>query len=266
MDLIGKVAVITAGANGIGEGAAMALAERGADIAICDIDTENGARVVSAVEALGRRALFVPANMMEEGAAAGFVEQAGQHFGRVDILINNAGGVKPRLFADQNMGNWRRIIDLNLMSMLEATQVAARWMKQGKAGGAIVNIASTEALHAAPGFSVYAACKAAMVQFTKTMALELGPDGVRVNAIAPDLVATPGLAPHLKDDEASIEIRSRYVPLGRMASIAEAGSVIAFLATDQSSYVTGVTIPLDGGLTAGGGWYRNEEQQWVMYP
>lgn len=259
--LTGKVAIVTAGANGIGEGSSVALAELGADIVIGDIDAENGERVCDRIRALGCKAEFVMADMMDVDQARALVQAAVDRLGGVDILVNNAGGVRPRAFVDQNEGNWKRVIDLNLMSMLAATHEAGKVMRDG---GAIVNVASTEALRAAPGFSIYSACKAAMTQFTKTLALELAPRGIRVNCIAPDLIETPGLAPHMPTDAVGIDVRDRNVPLGRMASIAEAGSVVAFLASPASSWVTGVTIPVDGGITAAGGWHRAPDQTWRL--
>lgn len=263
MQLDGKVAIVTAGANGIGEGAAVALAGLGADVVIGDIDSDNGARVVGLIEAMGRRAIFHSVDMMHADQARGLIDGAMGAFGRIDILVNNAGGVRPRPFLDQSDGNWQRVTVLNFTSMLAATQAAARVMMDG---GAIVNVASTEALRAAPGFSVYAACKAAMVEFTKTMALELAPRGIRVNCIAPDLIDTPGLRPHMPTDPERIAVRNRHVPLSRMATIHEAGSVIAFLASPAASWVTGVTIPVDGGITAAGGWHRSETGNWQLTP
>lgn len=262
MELAGKVAVVTAGANGIGEGAALALAAKGAHIILGDIDADNGERVVSAVRELGPRGDFRPTDMMVTDEVRALIAYAAAEFGRIDILVNNAGGVRPRPFLEQTETNWQRITDLNFNSMLAATQAAAGIMD----GGAIVNVASTEALRAAPGFSVYAACKAAMVEFTKTMALELAPRGIRVNCIAPDLIDTPGLRPHMPTEPAQIAVRNRHVPLGRMATIHEAGSVIAFLASPASSWVTGTTIPVDGGITAAGGWHRSEAGSWQLTP
>lgn len=266
LDMTGRVAVVTAGAGGIGEAGAMAMAQLGADIAIGDIDEENGARVIAAVRALGRKALFVPTNAMDAAQQKALVAAAAQEFGRVDVLVNNAGGVSRRYFDTQQERNWQNILNLNFISMLAATQAAAEVMKAGGRGGAIVNVASTEGLRAAPGFSVYAACKAGMMSFTKTMALELGRDGVRVNCIAPDLIITPGLAPLMAASGETAAEQHRYVPLGRTAKPEEAGNVIAFLASDMSSWITGTTIPVDGGCTAAAGWHIGaDSNDWSLY-
>ena len=260
--LTDSVALVTAGANGIGEGAAMALAGFGAHVVIADIDAENGERVAAAVRATGREALFVSMNAMEVGQVQAAVEAAFARFGRLDVLVNNAGGVKPRPLLDQTEANWRRIMDFNLTSMVAATQAAARHMIAGGRGGAIVNVASSEAFRAAPNFSVYAACKAGMVEFTMTMALELAEHGIRVNAIAPDAIDTPGIRPPPGGSAADEERRNRHVPLRRAASIDEAGSVIAFLASKLASFVTGTALPVDGGVNAAGGWIRSPDGRW----
>lgn len=260
-DLSGRLAIITGGGNGIGEGAAMALAAMGADIVIGDIDVQSTARVVSALDELGVRAKAVAVNLLDPEQGRRLVAEAADGFGRVDILINNAGGVRPRPFLDQRSESWRRVMDLNFTSMLAVTQEAARVMSDG---GTIVNVVSTEAYRAAPGFSVYAAMKAAMMEFTKTLALELAHRAIRVNAIAPDLIDTAGLRPHLSDDPEQVDIRNRNVPLGRMAGIDEAGAAIAFLASSASSWITGATIPVDGGITAAGGWHRDRAGEWKV--
>lgn len=260
-DLTGKTAIITAGANGIGAGAAMALARMGANIVIGDIDEAAAQKRVETIVALGGRAEAVTVNLLDPGEGRTLVETAKSLFGRIDFLVNNAGGVRMRPFLDQSASSWQRVIDLNFTSMLATSQETARIMEDS---GAIVNVASTEAFRAAPGFGVYAAMKAAMVEFTKTLALELSPRQIRVNAIAPDLVDTPGLTPHLPTDQASVNIRNRNVPLGRMASIDEAGAAIAFLASPAASWITGITIPVDGGITAAAGWHRDPSGKWQI--
>jgi NAD(P)-dependent dehydrogenase (short-subunit alcohol dehydrogenase family) len=260
--LLDRVALVTAGANGIGEGAALALARFGAHVVVADIDAENGERVAAAVRSCGRESLFVAMDAMEVGQVQAAVAAAAQRFGRLDVLVNNAGGVRARPFLEQNEGNWRRVIDLNLVSMLAATQAAARQMIAGRRGGAIVNVASSESFRAAPNYSVYAACKAAMVEFTKTMALELAEHGIRVNAIAPDAIDTPGIRPPEDTSAEVLALRTRHIPMQRLASIDEAGTAVAFLASSLSSFVTGATLPVDGGITAAGGWVRAKEGDW----
>jgi NAD(P)-dependent dehydrogenase (short-subunit alcohol dehydrogenase family) len=257
--LEGRAALVTAGAGGIGEGAAIALARAGADVAIADIDARNGERVVGEIRALGRQAQFIDMNALETGQVRAAVASAAQRFGRLDVLVNNVGGVRSRPFLSQNDGNWKRVIDLNLISMLAATQDAIPHMIKGGRGGAIVNVASSEAFRAAPNYSVYAACKAGMTEFTKSMALEFAEHGVRVNCIAPDGIETPGAHPSGDPVE-----RSRHIPLGRWASIHEAGNTIAFLASDLASYVTGATLAVDGGIGAAGGWIRRKDGGWGL--
>lgn len=262
-----KVAVVTGGANGIGEGAALSIARFGGNVVIADVDAENGERVASAVQALGQQALFVNTDVRHTDQIAAMVDQAARHFGRVDILVNNVGGTRHRHFLEQNEDNWRRLIDFNFVSMLASTQAAARVMAAGKRGGCIVNVASSESLRAAPGFAVYAACKAAMVSFTRSMALELAQDGIRTFALAPDMIETPGLKPFLDSaSEAVIAARNRYIPLGRLGRLNEIGNVIAFVASDMASYLTGVTIPVDAGAIASSGWTRSPtDGVWGLY-
>jgi NAD(P)-dependent dehydrogenase (short-subunit alcohol dehydrogenase family) len=257
--LEGRAALVTAGAGGIGEGAAIALARAGADVAIADIDAENGERVAGEIRALGRQAQFIAMNALESDQVRAAVETFAERFGRLDVLVNNAGGAKPRPFLSQNDSNWKRVIDLNLTSMLAATQTAVPHMIAGGRGGAIVNVASSEAFRGAPNYSVYAACKAGMVEFTKTMALELAEHGVRVNCIAPDAIDTPGVRPVAGVREADKGERSRHVPLRRWATIHEAGNTIAFLASNLASFVTGATLAVDGGIGAASGWVRSKD-------
>ena len=262
-----RVAVVTAGANGIGEGAAMAIARAGGHVVIADIDPENGERVAGAVRDLGREALYVRTDVRKTEQITAMIDQAAGRFGRIDILVNNAGRTRHQPFLDQTETNWRRLIDFNFVSMLAATHAIAGVMAAGGRGGCIVNIASTEGLRAAPGFSVYAACKAAMVSFTRSMALELSEYGIRSFALAPDMIDTPGLRPFLA--AATLQERKAqlgYIPLGRLGTLDEIGNVIAFLASDLASYLNGVTIPVDAGAIASSGWTRSPATgDWRLY-
>ena len=190
--LTDKVAIVTGGGGGIGRAIALTFAQAGADIVIADIVPERCAEVAERVRELGRRALPVPTDVSDTAQVAAMVEQADAAFGRIDILVNNAGGVSRRPFLEQAEKNWRRLIDLNLVSMFAATSAAVPIIIRGGRGGAIINVSSIEAARAAPQFAVYSACKAGMNNFTRTMALELADHGIRVNAIAPDYTLTPG--------------------------------------------------------------------------
>jgi 3-oxoacyl-[acyl-carrier protein] reductase len=267
IDLTGKVAFITAGANGVGEGIALSLAKHGADIAIADIDPENGGRVVAEVQSMARNALFIEINARDANQLQSAVDQAADHFGRLDILVNNAGGVRKRPFLEQSLRSWQNHIDLNFISMLAATQSAAKHMIAGQAGGTIINIASSEGLRAAPNFAVYAACKAGMVSFTRSMALELAEHNIHVHALAPDMIETEGLKPHLDaQGEAGRVAMRNYIPLGRAGSLEEIGNVATFLVSDMASYLNGLTIPVDGGAIASSGWSRSPQTgEWDLY-
>jgi NAD(P)-dependent dehydrogenase (short-subunit alcohol dehydrogenase family) len=267
--LHGQVAIVTGGGAGIGRGIAIGLARAGANIVIAEIDATRGEEAASRVREAGRETLFVATDVMNTDQVRAMVAAAAARFGRVDVLVNNAGGVAARRFLEQSERSWRRHIDINLVSMLAATHAAAPLMIRGGRGGAILNVASIEASRAAPMFSVYAACKAGMTSFTRTMAVELAEHGIRVNCIAPDHTRTPGYYGQRSDaaDEMRLRERSpeerdavrRLIPLGREGVVEECANAAVFLCSSQSAYVTGVTLPVDGGTWAAGGWLRAKE-------
>ncbi|MGI4860636.1 MAG: SDR family NAD(P)-dependent oxidoreductase [Janthinobacterium lividum] len=266
--LDGKVAFITAGANGIGAGAAQEIARYGGRVTIADVDAENGERLVETVRATGGDALFIKTDVLQTEQIDAAIQQTVRHFGRLDILINNAGGVRGNLFIEQPERSWRKHIDFNLISMLAATHAGARAMIAAGNGGTIVNIASSEGLRAAPQYAVYGACKAAMVSFTRSMALELSAHGIHVHALAPDMIETPGLNQVGAVTSAAMEAaRARYIPLQRVGNVEEIAHLIVFLASDMASYLTGLTIPVDGGTLAASGWNRmpGNDQGWTLY-
>jgi NAD(P)-dependent dehydrogenase (short-subunit alcohol dehydrogenase family) len=258
IDLSGKVAVITAGAGGLGAYAAVSLARFGADVAIGDVDREHGAKTMAEVEALGRRGLYVDMNALHTDQVENLVKQAADRFGRIDILVNNAGGVTKRNFMDSVERSWRKHADINFFSMLAATHAAVNVMKAGKRGGVIINVASVEGLRGAPGFAVYAACKAGMISFTRTMAAELADDGIRTYALCPDMVRTPGIVRFGEETPEIAAARERYIPLRRMGDADEYGGLVAFLCSDMASYLTGIEIRVDGGALAASGFQRSQ--------
>jgi NAD(P)-dependent dehydrogenase (short-subunit alcohol dehydrogenase family) len=274
--LTGRVAIVTGGGGGIGRAIALELASAGADIVVADIVPERCEEVRARVEEMGRACLALPVDVSDADAVRGFVAQADERFGRIDILVNNAGGVGRRDFVAQSERSWRKHIDLNLVSLFAATSAAVPAMIRGGRGGAIVNVTSIEGSRAAPGYAVYAACKAGMNNFTRTMALELADHGIRVNAIAPDYTVTPGTRGQIggpvdpakwpEPSPAQAEAVRRRIPAGRPGVDVECGRAALFLASDMASYVTGTILPVDGGSWASSGWHRLNGGGWGLSP
>lgn len=274
IDLSGRAALVTGGGGGIGRAIALRLAEAGADVAIADIVPERCEEAAVRVSQAGRQALALPTDVMDTSQVRSAIARTHDAFGHLDIVVNNAGGVSRRDFVDQSERSWRRHIDINLTSMLAGIHAAAPLMIASGRGGSFLNVSSIEGTRAAPGFAVYAACKAAMESFTKTMAVELSGHGIRVNAIAPDHTVTPGnrgnrsgpVDPsswrHPSPD--AQDAMNRLVPLGREGIDVECGDAAAFLCSDLARYITGIVLPVDGGTAAAGGWHRDPDGHWTL--
>ena len=264
--LTGKIALVTGGGNGIGRGIAIGLAEFGADVAVLDIDLAAAEQVAGLVRAKGRRALVLNANVTDRDAVRAAVAQAAEELGGLDILVNNAGGTRPIRLVDMTDKQADRQIDLNLNSLVTVTQAAAKAMIAGGRGGSIINITSIEGTRAAPAYAVYAACKAGMINFTRSMALELAEHSIRVNAIAPDIVLTEAvirIAPGLASAEAEAA-RARRIPLRRAGNYDDCAGAAVFLASAMASYITGITLHVDGGTWASSGWARDDAGDWRL--
>jgi NAD(P)-dependent dehydrogenase (short-subunit alcohol dehydrogenase family) len=271
--LTDQVVVVTGGGAGIGLGIALGAARFGADVAVLDIDPGRCAAARLAIESTGRRGIALECDVMDAAALRTSIRRVAAEFGRIDVLVNNAGGVRAGEFLTMPDASMRRHIDINLVSMLVASQEAARVMIEGGEGGAIVNVASIEAMRAAPMFAVYAACKAGMVNFTRTLAVELAEHRIRVNCIAPDHTITAGMRGNLRgpvDPEAwedSDDNWARLIPLGREGLVDECASVVVWLCSAMSGYVTGITVNVDGGTWASGGWLRDPAGGgWTLNP
>jgi 3-oxoacyl-[acyl-carrier protein] reductase len=263
--LAGRRAVVTGAGAGIGRGIAVGFAAFGARVVVIDIDAEAGRRTAEAIEAAGGDALALAADVRDGAAVEQAVTAAVERFGGIDILVNNVGGTFEAPFLEIAEKGWNALVRQNLISVLHGTHaVAPRLIAQGS-GGSIINIVSSEGTRGAPGYAPYAACKAAVINFTQTMALELGPHRIRVNAIAPDICLTEGLAALVGEAE-----RRRYpqlVPLGRAGLPEDIAGAAIFLASDLAGYVTGVTLHVDGGTRAASGWYRDPDSgRWVIGP
>ena len=276
IDLTGQAALVTGGGGGIGRAIALCLADMGADVTVLDVIPERCEETAARIAERGREALQFPANVMDVEKVREAVSATKDRFGRFDILINNAGGVSRRSFLDLQEKNWRRHIDLNLVSVLAATQAAVPVMIAGGRGGAIVNVTSIEGSRAAPGYAVYAACKAGLNNLTRTLALEFAEHGIRVNAIAPDYTVTPGTRGNVtgpvdpskwyQPSPDQLESVRRRIPLGRAGVDDECGRLAVFLVSPMASYITGTIIPVDGGSWASSGWVRDSRNEWILPP
>jgi NAD(P)-dependent dehydrogenase (short-subunit alcohol dehydrogenase family) len=266
--LTGRKAVITGGGAGIGRGITLGLAEFGADVAIIDVKEPDANTVAELARAKGRKAFVVKADVSDREAARAAMAQCIEALGGVDILVNNVGGARPVKLVDMTDEQADRAIDLNLKSVVTLTQAAARNMIANKSGGAVINIASIEGSRAAPPYSVYAACKAGVLNFTRTAALELAEHGIRVNTLAPDVVPTERLvrlAPMLATPEARDALAKAYIPLGRTGNLDDLAGAAVFLASPMASYITGITLGVDGGTWASSGWTRDDNDGWRLF-
>jgi len=252
----GKVAVITGGRTGVGRATALAFAEAGADVAICDLVVEDGQveALAEEIKKLGRHFLAVQADVSQKAQVDSFIKQVVDRFGQIDVLVNNVGiagaGGGPILQITEDY--WDNMINVNLKSHYLCSQAAGLVMAERKQGS-IISMTSQAAFKSFPGGAAYSIAKAGVVMFTRVLARELAPFNIRVNAIAPSVIKTEFMSPIVSIDWNNPEVLqqiSATLPIGRVAEPAEISNVILFLASDASSYITGTTILVDGGALA----------------
>ena len=248
--LTDRVAVVTGAARGIGAATAAALARFGADVAVFDKDPGPLPSTVKQVEAAGRRCVSGVLDARDDDAVAAFLQRVRSELGPIDILVNNAGGTFQARFSDVSPKGEHALIRENFATVTNCVRHGVPLMADG---GVVVNVTSVEAYHSAPGFGVYAAMKAAVQQFTKTLAVEYGHRGIRVNCVAPDMMPTPGDVALAAGGTNVIE-GTYPTPLRRMGAAEECAAVIVFLVSDMASFVNGASIPVDGGTIAAGNW------------
>ena len=249
-DLTGRTALVTGASRGIGRAIAVGLARAGADLALSARDEERLAQVRGEVEALGRRAVVLPADVTDAEACARLAADAVEGLGSLDVLVNNAGGssyMGP--FTELRFRGWEKTMRLNVDSIVHLSQAVGRHMLE-RGRGSVVNVASVAGLTATPSLAAYGASKAAVISLTRTLALEWGPQGVRVNALCPGWTRTD-LNADLWGDEAVAAEKVATTGLRRWAEAEEMVGPTVFLASDASSYVTGQALVVDGGQTAG---------------
>lgn len=263
-NLRGKVAAIIGGGGGIGAGISLALAEAGVDLALCDIDGEALAATAQAARAMGRTVSASVMDATDEAALDAYFDAMERDFARLDIVVNVAGGTRRQCLADASRADIARDIHRNYGYVVQSVQRATPLLKRSGAGGSIVNFTTIEAHRGAASFAVYAGAKAATTNFSRSMAVELGKDRIRVNCIAPDTTfsqgnqaAMPpefaegfaGLPPHIQPK--GIEM---YIPCGEAPPVDALANAVLFLGSDLSTFVSGMTLHVDGGTMAAAGF------------
>lgn len=252
LSMEGKKVIVTGARRGIGEATALAFAEAGADVAICDWVVEGGelAAVAEKIEKLGRRSVAVQADVSRKADVDNLIQRAMDEFGTIDVLVNNAGMSSGTPFLEMAEDEWDSVVDVHLKGCYLCTQAVARIMVEQKKGN-IINIASVEGLRSVRRTAnPYPAAKAGIMLLTRGLAWELGPYNIRVNVIAPGAIRTEMLRDAWSDPVA-LKVFEAMIPLGRMAEPSEIANVALFLASEASGFVTGHTLVVDAGLMAG---------------
>lgn len=264
-----RIVAVTGGALGIGGAISRRFAADGAHVVLLDIDAEAAQSTAAEIRAAGGEVSVVVADVTTDAGidalAAGVESVDG---GRVDVLVNNVGDFRPAklTFLRTDPAQWEAMHRINYWHVLAAThRLAPAMVEQGH--GAIVNVSTVEAFRGIPSQTVYSGYNAAVSAFTKSLAIELGPHGVRVNAIAPDLIDTPQTPEAAMLGERDPALIQSWLPLGRFGESEDCADVVEFLASDDSRFVTGHTIPVDGGTLAASGWYkRSSRRGWSNMP
>lgn len=247
--LEGRRALVTGANSGIGRGIALRLAHEGASVIVNYLTHPEAAEeVVAEIRGTGVAGLAIRADVSDEGEVEEMFGQADTALGGLDILVNNAGVEMHRPFLEMPLKDWRKVIEVDLTGPFLCAQRAARLMVRAGAGGSIVNITSVHQRIPWGGYAHYCAAKAGLDMLTKTIALELATERVRINSVAPGAIATPINRDVWSDPEMMRDLMNK-IPVGRVGEVEEIASVVAFLCSDEASYMTGSTVYVDGGMT-----------------
>ncbi|MBM4402764.1 MAG: SDR family oxidoreductase [Candidatus Cloacimonetes bacterium] len=251
-NLANKVAIVTGARRGMGRTHALVLAKAGAKVVVSDISQEECEKVVEEIKKAGGQAIAVKCDISKKGEVDQLIKKTVEAFGKVDILVNNAGICQFKPFLELTEEEWDRTLDINLKGYFLCSQAAAKEMAKQKSG-VIVNIASIAMGQVGMGFTTlahYCASKGGIVAMGETLASELAPYNIRVNNIAPGMIDTPMIA-SVKQDPKTMEASLARIPLHRPGTPEEVSNLVLFLASDESSYMTGSTVVVDGGWLAG---------------
>ncbi len=263
--LAGTVAVITGGAGGLGSSIAVDLAANGVRVAVVDFDGKALGRLTSQLDEAGHEHLAIAGDVRVPDTLESVFATVAETWGRCDTLVNVVGGTFRAPFVETSPRGWDALLRTNLHHVLQACSLAVPRMRAAGRGGSIINITTIEAHRAAPGFAVYSAAKSAVEQFARSLAVEVAPDGIRVNNVAPDLVPTPNLAKlaggsgNAMNNPTTLRVG---IPMGRAGAVADVSNCVVFLASGLSSYVTGTTLHPDGGTYASSGWFNWPGHGW----
>ncbi len=247
MRLKDKTAIITGGACGIGRCTAETFLHEGANVIIADVNEKAGAGAVQELHEYAAKICFRKTDVTQESEVENLIKSAENKFGKLDILVNNAGITLDAQLIKMEMAQWDKVIDINLKGAFLCGQAAARQMIGQGHGGVILNASSVVGLYGNFGQSNYVASKAGVIGLTKTWARELGRKGIRVNAVAPGFIATEMVQ---SIPEKVIEMMKNKTPLARLGQPRDIADAYLFLASDEASFITGITLSVDGGLVA----------------
>lgn len=244
----GKVAIVTGGSMGIGRAAALQLAREGAHVVACARRKPRLEELQAEIDAFGGNFTGVALDVADIDAFAKLIEDTAAEHGRLDVLVNNAPSVIGGMVLDQGIEDWRANFGVSVESVFIGVQAAMKVM-QPQGFGSIINVSSVSSLRAGQAAGAYSAAKAAVNQFTMCAAMEAGPYNVRVNVVAPGAVETPGLDASVMKNEAMKKLMGDAIPMKRIGTPEEMAEAICFLGSDDSSFITGVVLPVDGGKT-----------------
>lgn len=263
LDFTGKTVLVTGGGVGIGRAIAEAFAGAGAQLVIAEIDPTNADAVETAIPG----ARVIRCDVRQRGVGQMLAERIAAESGKLDVLVNNVGHfVHAQPFATLSEAQMDEILDTNLGQLLRVTGAMIPLLRKAAPGSSIINVTSIEAHRGIPGCTVYAAGKWGVTGFTKSLALELAPEGIRVNDIAPETTDTPQLAlDHVIPPENRTH-EERWIPLGRFGQPSDCAGAALYLASPLAAWVTGTALHVDGGALAAAGWYRTPQGQWTNTP
>ncbi len=250
LGLSDRVALVTGGSRGLGKAIAMAMAAEGARVAICARDEETLRQTAETISGTGATILPVVADVTSADDRERLMTEIGDRLGPVEVLVNNVGGNRRGGICDTTDEDWQSTIDLNLMSHMQLTRSVVPTMRERGCGVILFTTSIYGREYGGPGMSIYHTTKAAVIGLAKALALELAPDGIRINSIAPGSIRFPGGSwdkKCLADPEAMAAFVAAEIPMGRFGTAEEIGDVVAFLASDRASWITGACLNVDGG-------------------